>query len=92
MKPARPLQIAFAFLATAILCGCIQGPNFGSQGSIGMQRNNAVLHDPFPSQELGPEIVGGRPLGFEQPWSQARSNQDSPFARRGARVVGPSGF
>lgn len=74
------------------LAGCHMGPHFGPQGTIGMQRNWAVLHDPFPSNELGPAITSGRPLGFEQPWSEARQNQDTPYARRGARVIQPSGF
>jgi hypothetical protein len=48
-----------------------------------MQRSKAVLHDPFPSTDLGPPIQGGRPLGFEQPKSESAALQSSPYARRG---------
>lgn len=92
MKTTLLLRIAVIAIACMVFTGCHMTPNFGPQGTIGMQRNFAVLHDPFPSDDLGPPIVGGRPKGFEQPWAEARSNQDSPYARRGARVIAPNGF
>ena len=92
MNQAKFFSVAMIVTCCVVFSGCHMTPNFGPQGSIGMQRNFAVLHDPFPSNDLGPPIVGGRPLGFEQPWAQPRINQDSPYARRGARVVQPSGF
>ena len=86
MTPAR------RFVATALLLflliasgGCNRlknGPYFGPQGTIGMQRNNNVLHDPFPSNDLGPPITGGRPLGFEQPWAESRNIQSNHYRRR----------
>lgn len=92
MNRANLRHTIFIVLSCIVFSGCNMGPHFGPQGSIGMQRNRAVLHDPFPSNDLGPTIEGGRPLGFEQPWAEARSNQDSPYARRGAPVALPSGF
>ena len=65
--------------------GCHTSPNWGPQGTIGMQRTKAVLHDPFPDNDLAPPIRGGRPLGFEQPKSEPVSLQNSPYARRGTR-------
>ncbi len=41
-----------------------------------MQRSRAVLHDPYPSTELGPTIVGGRPLGFDRPQAEAENLQE----------------
>lgn len=67
-------------------------PNFGPQGTIGMQRNRAILHDPFPSNDIGPPIVSGRPRGFDLPRSEPHNNQATPYARRGNRVIPPSGF
>ena len=92
MNQAKFLRAALIVPRCVVFSGCHMRPNFGPQGSIGMQRNQAVLHDPFPSNDLGPTIEGGRPLGFEQPWAQARSNQDSPYVRRGSRVNRTSGF
>lgn len=58
------------------LSGCYLRPNFGPPGTIGMQRSRAVLHDPFPSTELGPPIVGGRPRGFDNPQASAENLQE----------------
>jgi hypothetical protein len=77
--------ICFLFGACLASSGCNLRPNWGPQGTIGAQREQAVLHDPFPSNELGPPIMGGRPLGFEQPRSESTSLQASPYARRRAR-------
>ncbi len=62
------------------LAGCHLRPNFGPPGTIGMQRDRAVLHDPFPNNDLGPAVVGGRPRGYELPLPEATDTQGSPFA------------
>ena len=75
--------------------GCNHRPNFGPQGTIGMQRNRAVVHDPYPSNDLGPPIVGARPLGYERASAESNALQGSPFApksRRGGLVVPNTGF
>lgn len=55
--------------------------NVGPPGSIGMQRERAVIHDPYPNPVLGPPIVGGRPVGYDLPLSEAKSLQVNPFSR-----------
>jgi hypothetical protein len=32
-----------------------------------MQRADAVVFDPYPLDDVGPPIVGGRPLGYQRP-------------------------
>lgn len=91
-------KLGWVGIATSLVLfatGCGMRPNWGSPGTIGEQRNRAVLYDPFPSNDLGPPIQGGRPLGFEQPRAEATHLQDSPFARRtlrGAPAAPPTGF
>lgn len=83
--------IILLFLST----GCHLQLDQGPPGTIGVQRARAAVHDPFPSNELGPEIMGGRPLGFDLPAPHAESLQDpqtNPYARRGARAQAPVGF
>ncbi len=49
--------------------GCAQGRLarwFQPQGSIQQQRLRATLHDPYPDQDLGPEVVGGRPRDYSR--------------------------
>ena len=79
------IWIGTLFLVTA--GGCLgYRSNFGSQGTIGQQRNEFVIHDPYPSNELGPPIVGGRPRGFDRPFAEATDVQGSPYARRNGRM------
>lgn len=85
MTKAQRFIAAALLLFLLIPCGCNRlnnGPYFGPQGTIGNQRNRNVLHDPFPSNELGPPIVSGRPLGFEQPWAESRNIQSNAHYRR----------
>ena len=55
--------------------GCHLQPELGPPGTIGNQRSRAVLNDPFPSDELGPEIKGARPRGFDLPEPRAEGLQ-----------------
>lgn len=81
------LGVQFALLSFVVVSsiGCYLRPNWGPPGTIGAQRARANLHDPFPSNELGPPIQGGRPLGFEQPRSEATQIQGSPYANQSIR-------
>ena len=78
-NPNHKITIAIAGLLLAAT-GCHLRPNFGPPGTIGMQRDRAVLHDPFPINDLGPAIVGGRPRGFDLPRAEAVDRQDHPFS------------
>lgn len=94
--PAPPRTIhgfaaAWAGLGAILSSGCYLTPNFGSPGTIGMQRARAVLHDPFPNNDIAPPIVSGRPLGFDRPLSEPAQAQISA-GNRGARVTPWQGF
>jgi hypothetical protein len=82
---ARIFQTALCCATLTLVVGCHIRPRQGPPGTIGVQRERAVLHDPFPSNDLGPPIVGGRPLGFETPQSEPTSIQASPWANRSQR-------
>ena len=88
--------IAIAMVAAVGATGCHLRLDEGPPGTIGQQRQRAVVHDPFPSNDLGPEIMGGRPLGFERPAPETRSvqadNPWSPLSRQGGRSYAPTGF
>ena len=85
-KLTRFCRSMIAMLATVciVLSGC-QAPPWGPPGTIGAQRARAMVHDPYPSTDLAPPIAGGRPLGYDQPPSEATSLQSSPYARRSLR-------
>ncbi len=71
--------------------GChLAGPNFGPQGTFDYQRGQAVLHDPFPNNEVAPPIVGARAPGYTHPLPEPKNIQE--FRNRGARVQPYYGF
>jgi len=50
------------------------GSEFG-QGSIDRQKNRAVTFDPYPLNDIGPPVVGGRPREFANPLPEAQRNE-----------------
>lgn len=52
--------------------------NFEPPGTIFQQKLRARLHDPYPSDDLGPPLVGVRPREFNQPYAEARDSQILP--------------
>ncbi len=39
-------------------------------GPAALQQGRAVVFDPYPDPTAGPEIVGGRPLGYTAPQAE----------------------
>jgi hypothetical protein len=59
-------------------------PNFFNPGPARDQQMRAQRFDPYPENDVGPEVVGGRPLGYQKPIpepSRARWQLKNPFAR-----------
>lgn len=56
-------------------------PTIQHPGPAYFQRNNATHFDPFPQNDMGPEIVGGRPREFQKPPNEVtRARQQQPIA------------
>ena len=67
-----------------MISGCQNNrPIFGPPGTMEAQRTRAMLHDPFPSDEVAPKIFGARPLGFERPRAEASQLKLTPNVRNG---------
>lgn len=66
-------------IASASVTGCASRPGWGipgfGQGTVDRQSARAVYHDPYPLNDIGPEVVGGRPREFAQPMPEATRNQ-----------------
>ena len=61
----------------------IRFPNFVQPGWAHQQRQEAVEHDPYPLDDVGPEVVGGRPREYARPLNEverARRNTLPPVA------------
>jgi hypothetical protein len=88
-------SIAF-LLCVAALSGCtaevhrhIRFPDFLQPGWANEQRRDAIRHDPYPLNDLGPEVVGGRPREYQQPVNEverARMYAPRPVAAQVAPV------
>lgn len=49
--------------------GCsptVSRPDWFNPGPMIEQKQRAVQYDPYPDQDAGPEVVGGRPLDYER--------------------------
>ena len=72
MKHGRTSAAGIALLlATTIGCGCFSSINWRHPGTAPYQRQKAVRFDPYPENDIGPPVVGGRPLGYTQPPSES---------------------
>jgi hypothetical protein len=94
----------FVLALTATAGGCsaeasryIHFPDFAHPGPAALQRAQAIQHDPYPLNDVGPEIVGGRPLAYQQSLTEEeRALLKPPAAGRlvpipapGANVAAP---
>jgi hypothetical protein len=69
----RTLGLALVLLALTTLPACsptIRKPRLLHPGPASVQRYNAVQFDPYPLPDMGPEIVGGRPIDYMTPVPQ----------------------
>lgn len=67
------------FLVLLVLSsGCASRSGWGfpwGQGTVDAQKSRAVVHDPYPLNDIGPEVLGGRPRDFMTPLPEAKRNQ-----------------
>jgi hypothetical protein len=80
----RSLSLIGLLLLSLIAAGCKNG-EFGlkrwggspyGQGDVERQKARAATaFDPYPMNDIGPEIVGARPRGFTQPLSEPMRDQ-----------------
>jgi len=63
----------FAFLFCCLLLlsiGCRQRPLLAPPGPIQLQQNRAVIHDPFPQNDIGVEEQAARPREYSKPLAE----------------------
>lgn len=52
---------------TILSTGCRGRGFLPPAGSINQQQANAIVHDPYPLSDIGPEDLGSRPPSYQQP-------------------------
>lgn len=84
MRSFRSSTPMHAAVIAALCCaGCtpearnyIRFPDLTHPGPAAYQQAQAIQHDPYPLNDIGPEVVGGRPLAFQQSLTEpARARQ-----------------
>lgn len=89
------LRSAAACVATltawaAIGCGPhLRTPRWFDPGNAASQRYEAIYHDPYPLNDVGPEIVGGRPRGYQAPVPEVARGRLQSEADSAKRTVAP---
>lgn len=88
--PALTLRPTLALALLTLAAGCnpyTRLPRLGSPGNTASQQLESIYHDPYPLDDAGPEVVGGRPLAYARPAPEVVRGR----LLRGNQTVVPSG-
>ncbi len=66
----RILLVLMLSLTLAACSRTVRKPQLFHPGPAGYQQFNATQFDPYPQNDMGPEIVGGRPISYQRPPSE----------------------
>lgn len=69
--------IAVVILLQAVGCGYARNW-WGPQGTMKQQQLEASVYDPYAAPDVGPEVVGSRPLDFQKPLAEPVRNSRPP--------------
>ncbi|WP_442507134.1 membrane or secreted protein [Novipirellula sp. SH528] len=62
------------------LAGCRAGGWFPAAGTMNEQQANAIVHDPFPQNDIAPYEAASRPPSYQQPLPEPVRNRLIPDA------------
>ncbi len=73
--------VANFYLILTPLAGCRswEKPRWDNPGPAELQRQTAEKYDPYPEPNVGQEIVGSRPPGYEKPLSEPERSRRKPW-------------
>lgn len=84
------LALGAACVALTACSPYVRKPQLLHPGPAGYQRYNATQFDPYPQQDVGPEIVGGRPPDFAVPPNEVeRAYQHDPSGLQRGAMASP---
>jgi len=67
MRTLSHVGIASCLLFAVLAAGCRGRSLLRPAGSMNQQQANAVIHDPFPLDDIAPKDLGSRPPGYQNP-------------------------
>lgn len=87
MKYAPAQGMFFALIVVSGFGGCHGGGRWlAPPGPLNQQQASAVIHDPYPQNDIGPSEAGARPPSYQNPLPEPVRNRivkDSmPWASR----------
>lgn len=65
-------------LSIIALSGCRGTQLLPPAGPLNQQQANAVIHDPFPQNDIAPYDAGSRPPSYQQPLPEPVRNRIAP--------------
>jgi hypothetical protein len=71
----NPRAVLLLLACCMPLVGCYRRPLLRPAGPLYQQQQDASLHDPYSDNDLGPEVVGGRPREFAKPMPEPVRNR-----------------
>ncbi len=67
----KHVQLLSAVLLLTAVVGCgLARPRVLNPGTQQHQQYKATLHDPYPDNDAGPTVDGGRPMEFQKPLAE----------------------
>lgn len=71
-------SLTLALAIGVCLTGCRGHQFFGPPGPLQQQQAAAVIHDPYPQNDIGPYEAGARPPGYQNPLPEPVRNRIVP--------------
>lgn len=79
MNGSRSVSLALAVaILSCLMSGCRSFQGLPPAGPLNQQQANAVVHDPFPQNDIGPYDAASRPPSYQQPLPEAVRNRLVP--------------
>jgi hypothetical protein len=79
-QPTAFLLAAALTSAVAALAGCRAGGLFPPPGPLNQQQANAIVHDPYPQNDIAPYEAASRPPSYQEPLPEPVRNRLVPDA------------
>ncbi|MCM2374406.1 membrane or secreted protein [Aporhodopirellula aestuarii] len=80
MRTTFHLGIASCLLFAVVAAGCRGRSFLPAAGNMNQQQANAVVHDPFPLDDIAPNDLGARPPNYQNPLPEPVRNRISADA------------
>jgi predicted small lipoprotein YifL len=67
LRKSCPVLLVLVLAVAIVGCAGVKGPNWLHPGTAADQQKQAERFDPYPDNQIAPEVVGGRPREYLDP-------------------------